>query len=100
MKSQGEPNMKKIVVPLAAATLLATATPAFAGANTPSRVNAGQMLYGSNGQRIASIYRVNADGNPQIVLDGKLITVPVSTLSNVDGRVTTSLTKAELSTTK
>ena len=59
-------------------------------------VNAGKMLYGSNGQRIASIYRVSAEGNPQVILDGKLVTVPASSLSDVGGKVTTTLTKSEL----
>ncbi|MFA7602724.1 MAG: hypothetical protein WCY29_06925 [Novosphingobium sp.] len=59
-------------------------------------VNAGKMLYSSNGQRVAAIYRVNSDGNPQVILNGKLVTVPAETLSDVNGKVTTSLTKSEL----
>jgi hypothetical protein len=59
-------------------------------------VNAGKMLYASNGQRIASIYRVTTEGNPQVILNGKLVTVPASTLSDVNGKVTTSLSKSEL----
>ena len=59
-------------------------------------VTAGKMLYGANGQRVATIYRVNAEGNPQVIIDGRLITVPASTLSNNDGKVTTSLTKREV----
>jgi hypothetical protein len=62
----------------------------------PVNVVAGKALYGANGSRIASVYRVSADGRVQIILDGKLITVPSSTLSEVDGKVTTSLTKSEL----
>lgn len=57
------------------------------------------MLYGSNGQRIAAIYRVS-EGNPQVILNGKLVTVPASSLSDVGGKVTTSLTKAELGRTR
>jgi hypothetical protein len=60
-------------------------------------VNAGKMLYASNGSRIASIYRVTTEGNPQVILNGKLVTVPASTLSDVNGKVTTSLSKTELS---
>lgn len=59
-------------------------------------VNAGKMLYGANGHRIASIYRVTSEGDPQIILDGRMVTVPASTLSEVDGKVTTSLTKREI----
>ncbi|MEZ5737250.1 MAG: hypothetical protein R3E09_15880 [Novosphingobium sp.] len=59
-------------------------------------INAGKMLYGANGRRIASIYRVTEEGDPQIILDGRMITVPASTLSDVEGKVTTSLTKREI----
>jgi hypothetical protein len=58
------------------------------------------MLYTTNGRRIASIYRVTAEGNPQVILNGKLVTVPASSLSEVDGKVATSLTKKELSSAK
>lgn len=69
-----------------------------AEASAPSSVavSAGKMLYGSNGQRVASVYRVNAEGNPQIILNGKLVTVPASSLSEVNGKLTTSLAKSEL----
>lgn len=59
-------------------------------------LNAGKMLYGADGNRIASIYRVSADGNPQVILNGRLLTVPASSLSNANGKVTTSLTKREI----
>ncbi len=64
-------------------------------AGTPVKVNVGQMLY-SKGYRVASIYRVNAEGNPQIILDGRLVTVPAATLSDASGKVTTSLSKKDL----
>ncbi|MBW8784943.1 MAG: hypothetical protein JF593_09940 [Novosphingobium sp.] len=59
-------------------------------------VAVGKMLYGANGQRIAAVYRVTATGAAQVILDGKLVTVPASTLSESNGKVTTSLTKSEL----
>jgi hypothetical protein len=91
---------------LAAVAVLAAPVAAFAESSQSVRaatdaaasvdVNAGKMLYASNGQRLAAIYRVNAEGNPQVILNGKLVTVPASTLSDVNGKVTTSLTKKEL----
>lgn len=69
-------------------------------AAAPVQLNAGTMLYASNGYRIAPIYRVNTDGNPQVILNGRLITVPVSTVSEVDGKITTSLSKKEIATAK
>ena len=57
---------------------------------------AGKMIYGANGQRIAAIYRVSATGVVQIIIDGKLITVPSASLSEANGKITTTLTKSEL----
>jgi hypothetical protein len=57
---------------------------------------AGKVVYSASGSRIAAIYRVTEQGRVQVILDGKLITVPGASLSDVDGKITTSLTKAEL----
>lgn len=69
-------------------------------AAAPVQFNAGMMLYSTAGYRVAPIYRVSADGNPQVILNGRLITVPASTLSAVDGKVATSLTKKEIASAK
>jgi hypothetical protein len=101
--------MKKFAALAAVATLAMFSVPAaFAAESSQSvraatdaaaatvAVNAGKMLYGSNGQRIAAVYRVTAEGNPQVILNGKLVTVPASTLTEVNGKITTSLSKQEL----
>lgn len=94
-----------------AAVLALAAIPAVASAEETSQtvraatdatapaaaVSVGKMLYSANGQRVASIYRVNAEGAAQVILNGRLVTVPSSSVSDVNGKVTTSLTKAELS---
>jgi hypothetical protein len=56
----------------------------------------GQMLIASNGARLGSVYRVGADGAAQIIIDGKMVAVPASTLSVADGKLTTSLTKSQV----
>jgi hypothetical protein len=56
----------------------------------------GKMLFASNGGRLGSVYRVQHDGSVQLILDGKMKTVPVGTLSMQDGKLTTSLSKAEV----
>lgn len=61
---------------------------------------AGKMLYASDGRRVASIYRINPEGNPQVILNSQLITVPASTLSDVEGKITTSLTKSQLTSAR
>lgn len=100
--------MNKFVALAAVATLAVFATPAAFAAESSESVRAatdaaasavtpkaGTMLY-SAGNRVAAIYRIASDGNPQIILNGKLVTVPASTLSSVNGKTTTTLTKAEL----
>ena len=64
------------------------------------QVDTGKMLYSSTGHRIASVYRVTSEGNPQVILDGRLVTVPASTLTEVEGKLTTSLTKRDLARSK
>ena len=102
--------MKKIIALAAVATVATFSIPAaFAETQSvrevteeaaPSQLNSGQMLYSAAGYRIAPIYRVNAEGNPQVILNGRLVTVPASTITNASGKVTTSLTKKEISAAK
>jgi hypothetical protein len=101
--------MKKFII-LAALATVAVAPASYAAETSQSvraategagvQVDAGKMLYGAGGFRIASVYRVSAEGAPQIILDGKLITVPAATLTEVDGKLTTSLSKRDLARSK
>jgi len=59
-------------------------------------VKASMMLYGPDGKRIARVYSVSKEGDPQLILDADLYTVPASTLSIVNGKLTTSMTKREI----
>lgn len=90
--------MKKFVpVALLATAMLFAAAPAtLHAAEGGVSVTAGQSLYGSDGKRVASVYRVTTDGTVQVILDGKLINVPAGTLSDVDGKVVTSLSRSDL----
>jgi hypothetical protein len=54
------------------------------------------MLYDSTGHRVASVNRITQNGDVQVILNGQLVTVPASTLSQANGKLTTSLTKAEI----
>jgi hypothetical protein len=101
--------MKKFVV-LAAFAAVTLAPAAYASETSQSvraagesagvDVDAGKMLYSSSGHRIASVYRVTSEGNPQVIIDGRLVTVPASTLSEVDGKLTTTLSKRDLARSK
>ena len=59
-------------------------------------VAAGKMLYGPDNRRLASIYRVAANGDAQIIIDGRLLTVRAATLSTATGKIVTSLTKTQI----
>lgn len=56
----------------------------------------GKMLVAANGARLGAVYRVTGDGSAQLIVDGKMVTVPASTLSVVDGKLTTTLSKSEV----
>ncbi|HEX7857932.1 MAG TPA: hypothetical protein VF503_29990 [Sphingobium sp.] len=81
--------MKRIFSLLILGSVLAS--PAIAGG-----VEKGQMLFDNGGTRLGVIYKVTADGSAQIIFDGRLITVPASTITDAAGRLQTSLTKNQL----
>jgi hypothetical protein len=58
---------------------------------------AGKMLYTVGGKAVGAIYSVQPDGSAQIMLDDHLVTVPASTITLDGGKLTTSLTRAQLS---
>jgi hypothetical protein len=58
----------------------------------------GKMLFGPSGERLAAVYKIGADGSAQIILNGKMVVVPASSLSAADGKLSTSLSKRDLST--
>lgn len=66
------------------------------GAASAVAIRAGKILYGPDGKRLGQIYRVTANGDVQLIISSRLVTIPASTLSEANGKVTTSLTKSEL----
>lgn len=91
--------MKKSLFAIAILAVMSTSaiaqeTPSAAGA--PVTAVKGKMLYATNGGRLGSVYRVANDGSVQLILDGNMRTVPGNTLAMVDGKLTTSLSKAEV----
>lgn len=55
-----------------------------------------QTLVTAEGVRLGRITRANDDGAVRIIFDGRVVTVPASTLSLNGDRLTTSLTRAEV----
>jgi hypothetical protein len=82
---------------MAGAATVAQGQSAPAVAATTSAVTKGQMLISANGTRLGPVYRVNADGAPQIILEGRIITIPLTTLSSENGKLVTSLSKNAVS---
>ncbi len=63
-----------------------------------AKVLVGKLLYDADGKKLAPIYKLDANGVPQILLAGKVVTVPMSSLTEVDGKFTTKLTLRDLMT--
>jgi hypothetical protein len=63
---------------------------------TPMKIAEGKMVYGNNGQRLAPVYRVNSDHSVQLILEGRLVTIPATVLADVNGKLTASETRADL----
>lgn len=93
--------MKKFAIVLGAAILSAGLAPTVAMADEAAatasvEVKRGDMLYSADGKRVGNIYRVSAAGDAQLIYRGKMITVPAATLSQAEGKLSTSLTLAEV----
>lgn len=85
--------MKKIlsIVVLAASFAVPGASMAEA-----AQAKEGTMLVAADGSRLGAVYRVANDGSAQLIIKGKMATVPASTLSVVDGKLMTSLSKQDV----
>ena len=91
--------MKKIAlaVLVASCAVLPMAAQAADTADSSVKVSVSQPLFDANGKRVGNVYRVTADGSAQLIIDeGRLVTVPAATLSEVDGKLTTRLSKKEI----
>jgi hypothetical protein len=69
-------------------------------ADTPVVAKHGALVFSADGARLSEVYRVTDDGSVQIIFDGKMVTIPGSSLSTRDGKLTTSLKKSEITNLK
>ena len=83
-----------VALTCALATLSATAQNTSGG--TAAVAEKGKMVIAADGARLGTVYRVGPDGSAQIIIDGKLVSIPASTLSTVDGKLTTNLRKSQV----
>lgn len=90
--------MKKLYLVAMLSALVAA--PAFADQPAAAVATPGKVLLAAGGARLGPVYRVGADGSAQVIIDGRLIAIPASTLSVADGKLTTSLSKKEVNSIK
>jgi len=76
-------------------------TPVAAFAQTPvaaaATAHVGQMLHDVAGGRVGAVTEVYKDGSVQVIYNAQLVTIPASSLTATDGKLTTSLTRKQLS---
>jgi hypothetical protein len=89
-----EENVKKSWI---VALLLGSMSLSAAAQEGAAVAERGKMLYSAAGTRLGAVYRVGADGSAQVIVNGKMVTIPANTLSVVDGKLTTSLSKSDAS---
>lgn len=77
--------MRLLITSLSA--LLALAAPVAASAQA---VKNGATMYSADGKRLGKINRIS-DGAATIIFDSRFVRVPVSTLSEADGKLVTSM---------
>jgi hypothetical protein len=65
-------------------------------AASASVVEKGKMVIAANGSRLGLISRIGPDGAAQVIIDGRMVSIPANTLSAADGKLTTSLTKSQV----
>ena len=95
--------MRKFVVAAAALLSVAIVSSAVAAQEAAAAglaVTPGKMIYISTGQSLAPVYRVTGAGDAQIILNGRLVTIPAASLSDVSGKLTTSLARKDISQAK
>ncbi len=61
-----------------------------------SPLSAGMPLKSQDGHTLGMIYKVTSEGAVQLIIDGRMVTLPSSTLSVDRGSATTSLKKSEV----
>ncbi|PXA86618.1 hypothetical protein DMC47_34175 [Nostoc sp. 3335mG] len=84
----------------ALAIALIASAPAIASdlpsAATPVSAHAGDMLRDANNVRLSEVDSVNKDGSVGIIYNGHVVTIPAASLGSTNGKLVTSLTKAQI----
>ncbi len=89
---------------IAAAMMFIASTPAFANEEAPAttaeaaplNLKVGEFVAGADGKRIGRIYQVSKEGNAEIINGIRMLVVPAATMSRVDGKVVSTLSRRDL----
>ena len=93
--------MRKSYVAAVAMSLAFALSTTFAAqpaqAQAPS-VEVGRAIYSADGKKLGAVYKVAKDGAPQVIISGKLVTVPASSVSLSGERIVTTLSRKDIMT--
>lgn len=78
------------------ATDAGSAASSAAATDTDVNPRKGMMLVDADGSRLARVFKVLGSGDVQIIIDGRAVTIPAGTLVMTEGRLATTLDKAEV----
>lgn len=65
-------------------------------ATAPVVIERREMIVSASGARVGNVISLNADGSPRVIFEEKVVSIPLDTLSRVDGRLVTSLSFRDL----
>lgn len=97
--------MKLIAI---AATLASVAVPpaSFAAESSQSTRSAteaaaavqlkkGDLLYTNAGRRLGAVYRVTPEGDAQVIIQSRIVTVPAAMISEIDGKLVAAVASSK-----
>ena len=65
-------------------------------ADQVAQAKEGSALYSEDGRWLGQVYKVGEDGSVKLIFDGKVVIIPANTLRQVEGKLTTKLTKSDV----
>ncbi|MFN4136418.1 MAG: PRC-barrel domain-containing protein [Novosphingobium meiothermophilum] len=97
-------SLVRIALPLSLICLAAAPQPGLAQEGASAGINAadyiGKMIYTAKGERIGAVYKVGQDGAAQVIVSGKMVTIPAATLNLAEGKLQTTLDKRTIMTAR
>jgi hypothetical protein len=83
------------VAPASLATETSQSTRSATEAAAAVQLKKGDVLYSSSGRRLGSVYRVTPEGDAQVIIQSRMVTVPAAVISEVDGKLVASVASSK-----